>query len=193
MGTDGSTERTAVDEYREEVERQTREVSEIVAGLGEEQLAWRPEPEKWSVGEHVVHLIRTIPPYLVEFEEALADARERGLAAAGPFRRPWLGEWVIRTMEPPPGISIPTVKTLVPDRGLPRERIVESWRDAQDSLIASMEEARGLDLGRARIRSPFVPLLRVTADQGYRLVLAHARRHIWLVRRTMEAEGFPSG
>lgn len=192
MGTDSTTEASAVDEYQSEVDRQTRVVEELVAGLDQEQLAWRPKPEKWSVGEHVVHLIRTIPPYLVELDEGLADARERGLHADGPFRRPWLGEWVIRTMEPPPGIPIPTVKKLVPERGLPRERLLESWRDAQDSLLASMDQARGLDLGRARIRSPFVPLLRVTVDQAYRLILAHGRRHIWLVRRTMEAEGFPS-
>jgi len=192
MSRGSATEGSAVDEYRSEVDRQTREVEELVEGLGDEQLAWRPRPEKWSVGEHVVHLIRTIPPYLVELDEALADARERGLDAEGPFRRPWLGEWVIRTMEPPPGIPIPTVKELVPERGLSRERLLESWRDAQDSLLASMDQARGLDLGRARIRSPFVPLLRVTVDQAYRLILAHGRRHIWSIRGTMGAEGFPS-
>ncbi|NIP60540.1 MAG: hypothetical protein GWM92_19355, partial [Gemmatimonadetes bacterium] len=107
-----------------------------------------------------MHLIRAIPPYLVEIDEVLADAGERGPGADGSFRRPWLGEWVIRAMEPPPGIPIPTVKELVPERALSRERLLESWRDAQSPLLASMDQARGLDLGRARIRSPFVPLLR---------------------------------
>ena len=184
---------TALEEYRDRLTRQTREVEELLAGLSREQLAWRPEPKKWSVSEHVAHLPRTNAPYLEAIGESLADARERGLTARGPFRRPWLAEWVIRMMEPPPGLKIPTMKELVPEPGLSRSRVLEIWRESQSALLASVDEAEGLDLGRAKLRSPFLPLLKLTVDQAYRAVLAHNRRHIWHARRTMEAEGFPPG
>lgn len=182
---------SALDGYRDGLNRQTREVEELVSGLSDDQLEWRPEPEKWSVGEHVVHLARTNRPYLEAIRETLAEARDRGLTGRGPFRKPWLAEWVVKAMEPPPRLKVPTMKELVPEPGLPIDRVLEVWRESQSALLASVDDAEGLDLGRARMRSPFLPLLKLTADQAYRAVLAHNRRHIWHARRTMEAEGFP--
>ena len=48
-------------------------------------------------------------------------------------------------------------------------------------------DAKGVDLGRARVRSPFFRLLRTSADESFRILLAHNRRHLWQARRALEA------
>ena len=54
-----------------------------------------------------------------------------------------------------------------------------------------MESSRGLDLGAIRFGSPFFKLLRFSLGTGFEVVLAHDRRHVWLIRELMETEGFP--
>ena len=53
-----------------------------------------------------------------------------------------------------------------------------------------MEEARGVDLGRARMSSPFVKILRFSVGAAFGILLSHNRRHIWLIRELMALEDF---
>ncbi len=54
-----------------------------------------------------------------------------------------------------------------------------------------VERSRGLDLGKVRFGSPFARLLRLSLGSSFDIVLAHNRRHLWLIRELMSGEGFP--
>ena len=58
--------------------------------------------------------------------------------------------------------------------------------------LSCVESSRGLDLGKARFRSPFSSLVKLSLGTGIELLLAHNRRHVWLMREVMEQPGFPS-
>jgi hypothetical protein len=60
-------------------------------------------------------------------------------------------------------------------------------------LAQRLGDAKGLDFGRVKVRSPFVPLLRVDLESAFLVVAAHERRHLWQARRVTEEEGFPAG
>ncbi len=40
----------------EELEAVKQQTAELVRGLSEEQLAWRPAPDKWSIADCLAHL-----------------------------------------------------------------------------------------------------------------------------------------
>jgi hypothetical protein len=54
-----------------------------------------------------------------------------------------------------------------------------------------MGDARGIDLGRARFSSPFARVFRLSLGTGFSVLLAHNRRHIWLIREVMAGDLFP--
>lgn len=74
-----------------------------------------------------------------------------------------------------------TFKKMVPDPGTIREAALPDFLTAQDRLLAAVAGAEGLDLGRIRLRSPFLGLLRLSAGAALGLLLAHTDRHIWLM------------
>jgi hypothetical protein len=127
-------------------------------------------------------------------EDALTEARRRGGAAGdGPYRHPRIASWFVRSLEPPPKRRIKTFRSMVPDPVTDPHSVLPGFLALQGQLTELMEAARGVDLGRVRFGSPFLSLLRLSLGTGFELILAHNRRHLWLVRELMGVDGFPGG
>lgn len=181
-----------IDEMVVEVHRQGREVAEIVDAHSAGDLRWRPEPNRWSLLGHVAHMSLVNGAYLGVLEATIHDAKRQGASEAiGPYRHPWIARWFARSMEPPPSRRLPTVKSMVPDPGLESADAVNVFERHQKALAALIGDARGLDLGRVRFRSPLFRLLRMSVGTGFAVLLAHNRRHIWLMREVIAWDGFP--
>lgn len=175
---------------------------ELAGGLDEGRLWWRPEPDRWSVGECLDHLVRTGEEYLRVFDEAIERGRVAGLTGIGPFRRSLLGRWIAWTLEPPPRMRFPAPKVIRPRRsesGSPEggeargsgASPLPAFLALRGRLRERLEAADGLDLGRVRVRSPFIPLLSVDLDSAFALVAVHERRHLWQAARVLAHPDFP--
>lgn len=195
---------------RAELRKAREEARSVAAGLSRRQTWWRPEPGSWSVGECLDHLVRTGEAYLPDIDRALAEARDGGLEAEGPFSRGFLGRWLVRGMEPPPGFGIPAPQAFLPRRvrsgrpGAGRSPGAGSAADAPDGdpplprfvslqgrLERRLEEAEGLDLETVHVPFPVAPLLRINLFAGFAYLAAHQRRHLWQARQVKEEEGWP--
>lgn len=184
---------TDLDTMVVECERQTGEIEELLGPLGPDALSWRPNGSKWSALGHVAHLCLVNEPYVQTIDERLADARRRGdRVGEGPYRHPLIGRWFAGWMEPPPKRRIRTMKAMIPDPTLGADQILPRFRTAQSELGRLLRESRGVDLGRVRFGSPFAPLLRLSLGTAFATVLAHNRRHIWLIREVRTWEGAPA-
>lgn len=173
-----------------EARRQATEVDGLLSSLTPEAATWRPAPDKWSVAGHVAHMVLVNEPYLASMHSCIAAARKAGRTGDGPYRHPWIGSWFANSMEPPPKMRVPTATPMVPDPATVDPG--DDFRRVQDRLVAVLESARGVDLGKARFSSPFLKLLRLSVGTAFHTLLAHNRRHVWLAREVMAAEGFPA-
>lgn len=200
-------------ERAEELRRAAGRAEELAGGLTEGQLRWRPDPDSWSVAECLEHLVRTGEVYLRVLDRAIDGAREDGLLGEGPFRHGFTDRWLVRLLEPPPGWKLPAPRIVDPrepsraDRasaggvrggdgpaagGEPRAGGCRRFVALQDRLTRRLEDADGLDLSRVKLRSPFVPLVRMDLGTAFAVVAAHQRRHLWQAERVTEEEGFPA-
>lgn len=171
-----------------ETDRQSQEVRALAdrpAGF-----RWRPPGDRWSQAGHIAHLVLTNEPYLEAMAECLEEARSRGWVGDGPYRHPAIARWFANSMEPPPRIRVKTFRSLVPDDE--PSAPADGFEGAQRRLAGLLRDARGVDLGRARFRSPFARLLKLSLGTGFHLILAHNRRHLWTARRNHEEAGFPA-
>lgn len=178
-------------ECAEEMEEQTARVRSLVSPLTESQASWRPEPDRWSVGQNLIHLALTNRAYLRAIADAVGEARARGHVADPPYRHPWLGRWFIRILEPPPRLKVKAFAGLEPPESRPKDAALGDFESAQREVLRSMEGANGVDLGRARFPSPFLGALKLSVGQAYRIILAHNRRHFHQIRTILEHDGFP--
>lgn len=194
-----------LDDLLAEVERQHYEVADLFEEVSADAATWRPDPTRWSMTGHVAHLDIVNGRYLRVLAEVIDDAKGRttsddpasGSAQNGasepeePFRHPLLARWFVRSLEPPPKLRMKTFSSMVPEAGLdPRDAVAEFQLD-QKELGRLIEEARGLDLGGIRFGSPFFRPLRLSVGTAFETVLAHNRRHLWLIRELMDHEDFP--
>jgi hypothetical protein len=68
------------------------------------------------------------------------------------------------------------------------QRFVEQHRDA----VALVQELDERDAARAIMTSPFIRVVTYSVLDGWRLILAHDRRHFEQARRITLSPGFPS-
>lgn len=179
-------------ELHREIRSSMEDVRHEFGVLSTDQLAWRPDPEAWGVGQCLDHLVVTDRLYLEEFEGALATAREKGRTRRGPFRGGWVGRWFARTVGPEVKTKMSVPRVFKPNKiDVITDDVVDRYLETQAALMKSIEDADGLDLDRTRVRSPVTWLLWFRLGDAYRIVVEHDKRHLAQARRVIRAPGFP--
>lgn len=174
-----------IEKLLESAEGQAATVEGLFAGIDDAQLTRRPTPKKWSVVEHLEHLNVTNGLYLAKIAEAVDRAREEGWRSNGPYGGTWFAKKLIASQEPPPKMRLKTFKSVKPAPALEADVVLARFRETHGRYQELMTSADGLDLGRATFRSPLLALVKLSAAQGFRLIDAHNRRHIWHMERTV--------
>ena len=183
-------------DLEDQLDAAERDAQLLVAGLTEQQGAWRPEPGSWSVAECLDHLATANRVYLQAMSEPAVRARAKGRARRRPVVPGIVGRWFVRWLEPP---VKPRLKGKAPR--IIRPRTAPPLADASAAFAASQGEVRAflrayadLDLAGVRFPNPFIPGVRFSLATGLHVITAHERRHLWQawrVRRTGEHE-YPS-
>ena len=162
------------------------EDARALAGVHEARFMERPSENRWSAGEQLEHVALTDAPYLEVIETAIREARIRGVLGEGPFSGGKIGNWFARSMAPPVRRRMKTMKKLHPPPDLTVQQVLSNFDRVRTELIGSLELARGVDLDRTTIRSPFLKLLKMPVWSAYDVLLTHADRHIWLARQIVK-------
>lgn len=176
---------------RREYAAAAAEARELCAGLTEAQLAWQPEPGRWSIAECLDHLGVTGEKVLAQLGPAIERGWARGTTGSPPFRYGWLGPWFVRA-NAPSGRRVSAPRVFRPRTGRPPVGALAAFLALQDDLAATLERASGLDLARVRARSPVTPLLRIGIGSWFEVIAVHQARHLAQARAVRRHPGFPS-
>lgn len=167
-----------------EFEAARRRAHAVARGLAADDWALRPEPERWSIAEQVLHLNLASRAYLPVIDDAIARGRAGRTFGDGPYRRDFLGWMLARLVEPPVRLRIKTSAQFVPVRVAPPVEVLANFDECQDRLVACLPRAAGLALDRIEVASPYDPRLQMNLYSFLRTIPAHQRRHLWLAERT---------
>jgi len=182
---------TELARFGRELQAVRRDAAGLLDGLTGAQLAWQPEPGRWSVGENVSHLRTLNTRYLEAVDRAIADARARGRTGFGAYRPGLVGGFMTRLMEPPVKRRIKTFPVFVTGGAHDWAAELAGYHATHEALEARLHAAGGIDLNRARVVSPATKLLRLKLGDVFALLLAHDRRHLWQIRQLRAAPSFP--
>jgi DinB superfamily len=163
----------------------------IVANLSEEQFRWRPETNRWSIGECFDHLNKAARLFMPAFDQSLADARSRNLTAAGPFAYPAHERLFVHLLEPPARPRMPAPRAFVPSHDQRPADVMREFFEWQDQFGQRLRQADGLDLRRTRTRSPALRWFTYSLGIGFHGFLAHERRHVAQARNVRNHPRFP--
>ena len=169
-----------------------QETQVAFGGFDARQLNWRPDPARWSVAQCFEHLLTANRLMLQAAESALNNAGPRTLWQRLPLLPGVLGRTLIRSQAPTatrkftaPSKAQPATSDIAADIIL---RFIEQDREA----VARVQALDERDAARAIMTSPFISFVTYSVLDGWRLLLAHDRRHFEQARRITLSPGFPN-
>ena len=167
-------------------------VAALLAGLSDAQLNWRPSEGRWSIAECIAHLTATGNVYLTPLDRAIQRGSDRAMFGGRDFHPTRFVAWLIAQMEPPPKRRMRTFRKIVPRGVSVGAQLAADFEAMHAALIERIRKSAGLDLSRVKLRSPLVPLLRLSLGTSFGFLLAHERRHLWQARQVRQELRFPA-
>jgi hypothetical protein len=168
-----------LEKIRQETEAVNAQAKALCEGLTEEQMAWRPQPEKWSIAENLVHLDLTTRAVLPVVDKAIEEAQQKKFYSDGPFPLGIMGRFFVWYAEPPPVLKLPAPKSIRPMLQGTAMGALPQFLRSQQLMLERLERANGIDLNRTRITSPFASFVRMSLFALFSVFTGHERRHIW--------------
>jgi hypothetical protein len=179
-------------ELRTGLDGVAQESQATFGGFDARQLNWRPDAARWSVAQCFDHLLTANRLMFQAAEAALNNARPRTLWQRLPVLPGVLGRMLIRSQSPSaarrftaPSKAQPATSDIATDI---IQRFVEQHREA----VAWVQALDERDTARAIMTSPFIRVVTYSVLDGWRLILAHDRRHFEQARRITLSPGFPN-
>lgn len=174
-----------------EADSVVQDTSAAFGKLTPEQLNWKPNPEKWSVGQCFEHLMITNGPYIPIFEGLLKGEIKKSFAQRLPFLPGILGKLVINAVSPATTRKIKARADFSPASSSVKPDIIDSFLDQQQKLFTLIRAAGKLPLDKIIITSPILSIVTYSALNAVRIVTAHERRHFLQAKRVTEENGYP--
>ena len=117
----------------------------------------------------------------------MEEARRKNLFSHGPFRLGMMGRIFTWYVEPPPVVRLPAPRMLRPVWKGPGCDVLPRFLDSQQEMLKKVEEANGIDIGRARFYSPYHKrFIWMSLHAVFAVFIGHERRHLWQASRVRE-------
>lgn len=148
----------------------------------------RPNPSSWSAAECLSHLSISSESFLPVLQQAIDDARKRGVkAAARPPKMDLIGRVLRWFLEPPIRQKLKTTARFVPRSVRAKAEAFGEFAALQSKVTELLNTTRDLDLGRVKVVSPFDRRVRFNLYSAFRILVAHERRHLWQAEQAISA------
>jgi hypothetical protein len=179
----------ALEEVEKELNEATRRAWTLVQSTDARLFTVRPDPSSWSAAECISHLSISTQSFLPVLNAALEDARKRGLVTKGKrkLKMDILGRVLRWFLEPPIRTKTKTSAPFVPRSVRAKAEAFGEFASLQQKLAELLLAARGLDLTRIKIISPFDKRVKYNVFSAFRILVAHERRHLWQAEQAVAA------
>jgi hypothetical protein len=172
-----------------ELDLLTTDVMEIVGGLGEAQLGWKPPGGGWSVGQVLEHVVIAAESYVTTMRPIIYRP---GAPVAKLGEHEWdpslAGSLLVASFKSKRRFPAPRIWRVDGD---PRPGLSRAFLDQQATLLKLLRAAADLDWTRIRFSSPVSPMIRLNLGDGFAITVVHGQRHALQMERLREMRGFP--
>jgi hypothetical protein len=179
-------------DIRAELQAVADDVQASFGPLDMRQLNWRPDASRWSVAQCLDHLMSSNRQMLDAAAAAHGAARPQTIWMKLPIWPGLMGRTLIKSVSPQgtrryksPGKSQPTVSAI--DPGIVG-RFVGQQRDLM-TRVSALDERQA---AKVVMTSPFLKVITYSVLDGWRIIVAHERRHVEQGRRVTQSPGFPA-
>lgn len=177
-------------EVLERIALATADVHKTLAALTERQLEWKPGPKMWSVAECLGHLITSHDAYRPRIQ-AVTGSTARRAPENHRVGATWIGKMLFKGVHPDTARKLSAPAVFRPGRAKFPGTPVEAFLSCHESLALLVENTAELDWHAIKVVSPASRFIRLRLGNVYRVLSAHAQRHVNQATRMTGMDGFP--
>jgi hypothetical protein len=176
-----------------EAEKNNVAATELVRGLTEQQLNWKPDAQQWSIAQCLEHLAVTSRQFNGYFKQLIESARLKWPTnGVIPYRPSLVGGWLIKQVVPETTRAFPAPKVFRPSDSSSIRDALALFLKQQEEFVRFVRESEGVDYNRARLRSPVTPLMRYSLADAFVVTIVHGYRHLAQANRVKAMPNFPN-
>jgi hypothetical protein len=171
------------DELRRELSTSRDRIATLVRPIDVARLNEHPEPNGWSIGQVLEHLLLSDEKYDAPLAELLARSPRDAGAAAREWKSSLIGGGIANSLiNPKPIKRGPRAFRPGPT---PRNGVVEAFLARELRFLQAMDDARPYDWRKLRIHSPALPRWapKMNLGDGFRIHVVHVTRHSRQIER----------
>ena len=174
-----------------EAERNNATANDLVSGLTEEQLNWKPDATQWSIAQCLEHLAVTSQQFNSYFKQLIEGARLKWPTnGVIPYRPSLVGGWLIKQVVPETTRKISAPKVFKPSESSSIHDPLGLFLKQQEKFVSFVRASEGVDYNRARLRSPVTPLMRYSLADAFVVTIVHGYRHLAQANRLKAMPNF---
>lgn len=166
-------------DLKAQLEAACADARRLSSGLDASALVRNPSSGGWGIAENLQHLILTADAMIPLIEGALKELEGAAKKAVGPSGLGLMGWLLVTALEPPPRLKSRTTKRFEPVSVTDPLSLTERFIERNATLEALVARATGLATSTVTVASPFNGKVKYNLYAAFRIVLAHARRHLW--------------
>lgn len=167
-----------------------RDTQATFGRLDARQLNWKPGEARWSVAQCFEHLLAANRLMFLASDDALKGAR-RTVWQRLPVLPGLFGRMLIRSQTPESQRKFRASPNALPATSDIPADILARFVDQHREAVARVDALDERQAARTIMTSPFVSVITYSVLDGWRLVVAHDRRHFEQARRVTQSPGFP--
>jgi hypothetical protein len=189
MATDYT--RLSLTQVHGELEAIAADVQATFGPLAARQLNWRPEPTRWSVAQCLDHLLKTNADMLDAATAAIGRGQPKSIWQRLPLWPGMMGRMLVRSQSPQSRGRYTAARPAQPTASALDPGIVPRFIGQQRDLLVKARALDEREAARVVMASPFLKVITYSVLDGWRLIVAHERRHVEQARRVTQAPEFP--
>lgn len=155
--------------------------------LTQNQVNWKPDPERWSIGECLEHLNLYGDYYIPTIQEAIKNGADT--KPVDKFKSGWLGNYSANAMLPKDGAVTNNMKTLKDKNpafsSLPKN-VVDRFIDQQKEILKLLEKSQSVNLMKVRVSISIGKFIKFKLGDTFRFIIYHHIRHILQAEKVYE-------
>jgi hypothetical protein len=163
----------------------------LFGGLSERQLNWQPNPESWSVGLCLEHLIKTNDEILDAVKSHIENTHKKTIFERLALGSNFFGNYILKAVQPENKSKLKAPKAFKPASSDVGADVVDKFVANQQRIIELMRASDKIDLEKTIIASPAASFITYSLFNAYKIVVTHERRHFRQAQNVMELPEFP--
>lgn len=168
-------------DLQQRLSRVLETVQQEFATLTDDQLRWKPAPDRWSIVECLQHLNLAERFYIRNIQHKVDKL---GLLQTNPtdqtVESDWIGKAMLFAVDPQVKIKLPAPGMIRPRPAaeLVPADVIGQFLDLQTLLHSLLNKAVYLDWNQDKVITLFGNWLKIRLGDAFRMLVAHTERHM---------------